>query len=239
MVSRALSLAFYILYLITLAIALWFLLHYSGVPSWVWIFFGVAILIAIIGALMKEFLLVRTVTSSGEIISSGSFTFWLVLYIIFHIAALILIIIGIVLVIRYSTIPWWVWVILAVAIFVSIVSNMILAFAPGASLFAVILSVIAVILFITGVILLIIHSHSPWWVWLIVGLAVLFAILSAIFDGMADRNAVVVHGGCVSPDCKTVTVTTTTAPVTYPVVSAPVISVAPLPGDAYPEQIVD
>lgn len=237
MVSRALSLAFYILYLITLAVALWFLLHYSGVPSWVWIFFGVAILIAIIGSLMKEFLLVRTVTSSGEIITSGSFTFWLVLYIIFHIAALILIIIGIVLVIRYSTIPWWVWVILAVAIFVSIVSNMILAFAPGASLFAVILSVIAVILFITGVILLIIHSHSPWWVWLIVGLAVLFAILSSIFDVMADRNVVIVRSGCVSPDCKTVT--TTTPVVTYPVVSAPIISVEPLPGDAYPEQIVD
>lgn len=243
MVSRALSLSFYIFYLITLAIALWFLLHYSGVQSWVWIFFGIAILIAIIGALMREFLLVRTVTPSGTIIYSNSLKFWLILYVIFHITALILIIVGIVLVIRYSTIPWWVWVVLAIAIFLSIISNMILAFSHGSYIFAIIIFVIALILFIAGVVLLIIYSHVPLWVWLIIGLAVFFAILSVIFDGMADRNKVILQEGCVYPVCppRTFLITPPTTPVitTVPVSTSPVITLSNLPGGAYPEQIVD
>jgi hypothetical protein len=221
MVSRALSLAFYILYLIVLAIALWFLLHYSGVPSWVWIFFGVAILIAIFGVLIKEFLLTRTLTTSGRDVTDSSNSFWLVFFVIMNIIVLILMIIGLIFVIRYSTIPWWVWVILAVAIFFSIISNVIMAFAPGAAIFSIITAVIALVLFIIGVILLIIYSRAPWWVWLIIGLAVLFAILASVFEGMAERNQIIVQETCVigTPDCPMQTFQTVSVVNSPPVVN--------------------
>ena len=164
-----------------LAISLWFLLYYSGVPSWVWILFGVAILIAILGVFIKEVFLKQTITSSGKDVTSEYYTFWSVLYIILHLMAFVLIIAGIVFVIQYSTVPWWVWVILAVAIASSIISTMIMGLSGGSSvgmIFGVIFYIAALVLFIIGIILLIIHSNAPWWVWLIVGLTILFGVMS-------------------------------------------------------------
>lgn len=237
MASRALHLTFYILYLITLSIGLWFLLYYSGVPSWVWIFFGVAMLISIINAIMKELLLVTTITTNGRDVTDSSYTFWLVLYIIMDLIALILIIIGIVLVIRYSTLPWWVWVVLGTAIFFSIMSGILLAFSPGSALFAIILSVIGFIFFIAGIILLITYSQAPWWVWLIFGVAVLFAMLASLFGGMTNTNQVIIQETCLpNPNCPVRTITVTpVAPVT--IARAPV-KISLLPSEDIPEQII-
>ena len=196
MASRALYLTFYILYLMTLAVGIWFLLYYSGVPSWVWTFFAIAILIAIISAVLKEHLLTRTITTSGIDITDSSHSFWLIFYILMNFAALILIVVGIIFVIRYSTIPWWVWFILGAAIFFSIISNIMLALGPIGILFAVLVSLFAFVLFITGIILLIAYSNAPWWVWLIIGLAILFSMLASIFEGIGDRNEIIVVQTC-------------------------------------------
>lgn len=216
MLNRALYLTFYVLYLITLAIAIFFVLHYSGVPSWVWTFFGVGLLILMLAVLVKEFFMKRIITNTGRDITTGSHTFWSVMYILMVLAGIVLLIIGLIFTIQYSSIPWWVWLVLALAIILSIIGNAILAFAPGAFVVAIIMGVLSLILFIVGLILLIIHSNSPWWVWLIVGLAVLFAILAAIFEGLSDKNTLIVMDPC----CETTTQVVTTGTV---------LNVAPTP----------
>lgn len=192
-VSRTYYYIFYILYLITLGVGLWFLLYYSGVPSWVWIFFGAAILITIISVLMKEFLLVGTITTSGKYITNDDYAFWVVLYMIFNITVFILIIVGLIFVIKYSSIPWWVWLILSLGILFSIIGDMLMIFGNVGYIFSLIFNVISLILFIVGVGLVIVYSHAPWWVWLIVGIAILFAIIAGIFEninGSIQRNNV-------------------------------------------------
>lgn len=191
---RTLSLTFYILYLIVLAVALFFLLYYSNVPIWVWSLFLIAILIAIIGVLMKEFLLVRTITVDGVDVTSGYYTFWLILYIVLHLIAIALIIVGLFFVIQYSTIPWWVWLILFLAFIVTIFSNMIRAFFPNSYVWSIIFSLIGLVLFIVGIVFLILYSNSPFWVWLILGIAILFAILSGIFESLSEPNYIVLLG---------------------------------------------
>lgn len=224
MVPRYFYITFYILYLISLAIALWFLLYYSGVPGWVWILFGTAILMEIMCVFIKEILLKQTLTTPGEEIISDSSAFWLILYIILYLAVFILFIIGLAFVIKYSSIPWWVWVILAVAIFCSIVGNIIYALAPGASIFGALFSISAFILFIAGIVLLIIYSNSPLWVWSIIALVIIFNMLAGIFEATSERNQTVVEE-------------------TYPVKVKQVVitqteNVSLLPSSSIPEQVI-
>jgi len=190
-VPRWIYLVFYILYLILLAVSLWFILHYSGVQPWVWSFFGSAILILIICIFIKEFLMTRTFTSQGKHISPGSLTVWSVFYVILHIISFILIIVGLAFVIIQSSIPWWVWVILGVAILLSIISTVILALAPRAHVVSIILSVMALILMVVGIIFLLIYSKSPWWNWLLVGFTIFFAIMAAFFEFISEKNMVI------------------------------------------------
>lgn len=215
MSSRTLYLTFYVLYLIVLAIGLWFLLSYSGVPEWVWTFFGAAIVIVIIGLLMKEFFLYRTVTTSGVDVTVGYYNFWVILYIILHIIAFILLITGLFFVITHSTVPWWVWVILGLAILFSIVSDLIIEISPGFAFVALVTSLISFALFVTGLIFFIMHSNAPWWVWLIIGLAILFAILAAVFERGTEPNVVVVNDPVIAgPPVVTVP---TTVPIVVPI----------------------
>ena len=228
---RALYITFSILYLITLAIVLWFLLYYSGVPSWVWIFFGVAILIAIISLIMREVAIKNVVSSSGKPKSTG-LGVWGVLYILLQIIALILVIIGLIFVIMYSTIPWWVWVILGSAIVLAMIA-VIIAIIPGVGpIIALILLIIAFIAYIVGLILLVIYSDAPWWIWLIIGVMILFGILASIFEGLSERPKVVVVDECS-------TSTTTSCAVIEKSVSTPgTINVDLLPASNIPEQII-
>jgi len=186
MVSRCFYISFYILYLIFLAIALWFFPYYSGVPGWVWIFFAVGILLSIIGVLMKEFLLKRK-----EVVVD-SYTFWLVFYILLHIGVFILIIMGIIFVIQYSNIPWWVWIIIGIAILLSIFSNVFFALNPKGIVWNLIFSISALILYVIGVILLILYSNSPWWVWSILAISIVLYILAVIFEPISERNQIII-----------------------------------------------
>ena len=182
-----------LLYLITLAIALWLVLYYSGVPSYVWIFFGIAILIAIICVLMKEWVLEKSITNLGEDITSGDYSFWLIFFVILQLIAFILIIIGIILVIKYSSVPAWVWIILALALIFSIISTVIYAIYPTNIRLGIFFSILAFTFFIIGIIFLIIYSNSPWWVWLIIGIAIFFYIMTIILEPLSIRNEVIIQ----------------------------------------------
>lgn len=218
-VTRDLYLASYILYLATIALALWFLLHYTGVQPWVWIFFALAILIAIVGVLMKETVLRRKVTSEGVVISPNT-SGWLIFYYILHIMAFILVVVGLGFVIGTSSIPWYVWVILGGAVLFSILSN-IMGAGRGIILPAI-FGVISLVLFVVGIILLVIYSNAPFWTWLIVIIAAIFAILAGIFESVSEREEVV---------------KTTSPPATITLVR-PTTTAIVLPASSLPEQTV-
>lgn len=103
---RVLYLTFVILYLITLAIGLWFLLYYSGVPGWVWIFFAIAIILLIISTMMRE-------TREQN---KKNFDRWGIFFVVLDVISIILMIVGFIFVVMYSTLPWWIWLILGLSI---------------------------------------------------------------------------------------------------------------------------
>lgn len=206
MLPRALHTIFYVAYLLTLALALWFLLHYAKVEAWVWSFFAGAILIAIVGVVVKEVLMKKVYDSTGKLTNAGNYNLWAILYLIFHIMAVILVIVGFIFVIIQSTIPWWVWTILLLAVLLSIVNNMIFAYAPQAFVASLIIGIISLVLFLVAIVLVVIYSKSPWWVWLIVILALIMAILAAVFELAAEKR-----------DITVATVTTTTVTTVAPV----------------------
>ena len=220
--DRGLYLAFYILYLITLAITIWFILYYGNSPGWVFIFFGVALLIAIFGVFIKEFLMKRIINTCGKDITSSSYTFWGAMYLILHIIAFVLIITGLVFAIQYSNIPWFAWLILFFAIFLSIVANMILAYWKNAIIAYNIIAALSFILFIISFILIIIYSTSPWWVWLLAFIALFFAILTVIFESLSVKNHIIVPVVC--PNIFTSTVQSTPCIQSVPCVQPTIIT---------------
>lgn len=226
---RLLHTIFYVLFLVTLAVALWFLFHYDGVQPWVWSLFAGAILIAIIGVIIKETGMKRVYDANGKLTNAGSYKLWAILYLIFHILAFIMLIIGFVFVMIQSTVPWWVWVMLAVGVVLVIVSNMVFAFVPEAYIASLIIAIVALVTIVVGFIFLIVYSKAPWWVWMILILAVIFAVLSFIFELSAEKRDIVT---CTAP-C-----TTPTASATNPVVTSPTVSLLALPAYNIPEQTV-
>jgi len=233
---RALYITFSILYLITLAIVLWFLLYYSGVPSWVWIFFGVAILIAIISLVMSEVAIKKAVSSEGKPVPSRGLGLWSVLFILLQITSIILMIIGLIFVIKYSSIPWWVWVIIASAIILLLIGGIISA--VGGVVVGLIFVIIGYLAYIVGVVLLVIYSDAPWWIWILIGMLILFGILANIFEYMSERQKVVVAdgSGCVTTQTASGTVTNCAISV-KPVAKTTVVTTNLLPTSTIPEQI--
>jgi hypothetical protein len=207
--NRALYVLFYILYLITLAIAIWFLVYYGQVPNWVYIFFLVAIIIMVIGVLIKEFLLQRTRTKSGKDVSKN-ISGWLIAYVAFHILAFLLFITGVVFVGIYGTIAWWILALLAIGIILTVVASMIYAFYPRKELVAYIVYLVGVLIYIAGFILLVYFSDAPWWIWLILLTAVGFSVVASVFEYISEKNEVIVPDlpPKKSPYCKPTTTTT-------------------------------
>lgn len=203
--SRALYVTFYLLYLITLAIGLWFLLYYTDVPMWVWTFFGLAILMIILSFLIQEYLIRKVITSGGTMIQNGMFDGWGLFLFFINIFAIILVITGIAFVVAFSrTIPSWVWLLLGLAILFSFLGNIIAAF--GGVIFSVLSSLIALTLFIIGIIFYITYADAPWWVWMIISLAIIFAIMANIFGSVSDKPLII----CGEPETETECLTTNT-----------------------------
>ena len=183
MVADILYLTCYVIYLILLVVSLWFLLFYSGVPSWVWALFAVALFFAIIGVFIKEFFLIPFDVATEH------YMYWAMFYFIFYFIVLTLIITGTTFAAIYSNIPQWIWVIIGVAIGLSILADITAGF--SFTFTAMFMAIISFTLFIIGIIFLVIYLNAPWWIWIIVSLTVLFAILAAVFKGVSKRNVVV------------------------------------------------
>lgn len=187
--SHRLYIMFYVLYLITLAIAAWFLLFYSGVPSWIWILFGIAIVSLISAVVLKEFFVVQYSVPAGTALTMGPSHFWFWLYILFQVIALILLIVGLVFTIQYSNVPAWIWAILGLGVALIGLSDIIYTLAVDWYWLAVTSVVIGILLLIGGAIGFGLNSTGTlWWVSAILGVAIVFAIIAAIFEALAPTN---------------------------------------------------
>lgn len=176
MISRILYIVFYIIYLILIGVGLWFLLFYFNVPEWVWAFFAIAIVIVIIGVITKE--------------SFFQDHPWTIMYAFLHFIAFTLIIIGIVFIMTYSTMPWWIWTPLILGLIFSILTEMIVELSPNLVAISIFLAMLTFISFIIGLVLLITYGQTPEWLWLIFGLAILFFVLAGIFKAISYRHVV-------------------------------------------------
>lgn len=202
-VHRAFHSSFYLCYLIVFLVFLWFFLYYSGVPRWVfWLFFAGIIIIGI-GVIQKETLMRKRIREDGSEYCHQTRYNWTITYSILHFIALGLIITGLVFVITTSSIPWWVWLLVFLSFIFSIIGTMIHTYSPHAKVWAAVTHFIALALGLTAFVFVIIFSESPYWVWLIYALAVLFAVLAGSFEQVSEKNHVVVTDKC-EEDCSDV-----------------------------------
>ncbi|CAH6419475.1 Hypothetical protein HVR_LOCUS655 [uncultured virus] len=200
---------------------------------WTWILFGVAFLLIIIAFLIKEALVRKIVNSKGQVIDTGMFAGWGIFVFFLNLIAFILIIIGIGFVIAYSkTVPWWVWLLLGLAMLFSFLGNLIASF--GGFVFPLIFGFIALVLFIVGIIFYIIYVKVPWWIWVIIAIAIIFAILANIFESLSQKDVAVVV--CADPAINCSPVVTIADPTTKTKVTT--VNVAALPTANIPEQSV-
>lgn len=188
MLHRGVYITCYFLYLVFLLIALWFLLAYSGVPSWVYIFFVIAVACMIICMLIREFGLQHIETTPNVFQLTKDSSGWAWAYGILHIVALIVGFIGFLFVIIYSSIPWWVWLILGFAALSFMVASTIATYKPHLHVLSVFFSVTGLVLYVVSLAYIIIYAHAPWWVWLILGFAAFFAIAANVSEPLSDKN---------------------------------------------------
>jgi hypothetical protein len=210
-VHRAFHVTFYILFLIMLGVVLWFLLYYAGVPGWVWSLFGAALVIAIIGVIIKEVLIKKKeAPCTGEILSPNPLAGWSLAYYIFHVIAFLLIITGIVLVIIYGNYPWWLWILLGVGVALIIIAAMMHVGSAerGIKITAFVLAVIGTITLAVFEVLLVVYADAPWWIWVLIAVMILFGILSGGLEPISAEN-LVAPGACPKPCPETVPLVST------------------------------
>ena len=184
----------FIIFLIGLMVALWFLAIYTNVPSWVGWLFVVGIVILVMGALIKECVMVN-------------YCYWNTIYIAVQILGLLVILGGTYFAISYSNINWGVWVLFALAIIFTVVGNMLMALIPDNTAYGIIVSITGFIIFI--VLLFALISQGPrsintdltlngvFWYFPFVALIIIIGIISVLFEGSSEC----VNRCCLDPCC--------------------------------------
>lgn len=178
-ISRAFYISFYTGYLVSLSASIALLLTYSGAPLWVWSFYGVAILLFIVGLFIKEVFLKEEVSiETGHPMNKTSINGWSIVYGIGSLIAAMLLFIGIGFSVFYSTIPVWVWIVFTISITLFIASTTVLGIWPDQTLTSTILNIIGMILFVVAVLGIAVSSNAPWWVWLSLFITVSLGLIS-------------------------------------------------------------
>ena len=192
---RGLYIATFILYLVALLFALWFILHYLEVPAWVWIFFFVGLLIPMIGLIIKETLIKYTYEDGVLVVDSDS-AGWSIVFITFHIIAFSSITAGFVFVILYSAVPAWVWLLFGLSIIFSLIASIVVTVANVNQTAIWILAIVILILYVSALIAFIAQTDIPSWVWLIFVVALILGILANILESytspIVSKNIIIV-----------------------------------------------
>lgn len=192
-ISRIWYLIFYMIYISLLLTALWFMISLSNVPTWVFFLFLAACIIWVLIAVGRETLLVNEMLPDGTIIVSPLTGFWRVSYWLLGATATGLTMAGFIIAILYSTIPWWVWLLILVSWLLSFLAQSIgmATKAQSGWVFSIFISVLAFITYIVAIIMIVIYANMPWWVWLMFGLAFLFSIIASVLEPFSKTGTVV------------------------------------------------
>ena len=189
-VSRAVHIALYVLYLVALAVLLWFLLYFTDVPAWVWILLVVPLAIFAIGLAIKETVMKGTKIVNGPSVYHAN-QGWEIFYVIAHIMAFLILGVGFIFVMLYSNIQWWVWPFFGLGIVFTIMATMFLGLLPGNRILPLVFGILGVGSMVTGLILILALSSAPWWVWILGALTALLLVLTGLFEFLAEENVTV------------------------------------------------
>lgn len=203
-VPRGLYITFYILYLIALAATIYFVLHYSNVPQWVFYLYVSGFALAFVGLIIKETVMRHVIKADCEIVNVSSARGWSIFYGILHLAAFILIITGIGFTIAHATIPWWPWVLIAIGIVASILASFILSWSTSAvwRWIAGVLTLSALILEVVGLIYVVIYSKAPSWIWGLIAAVIVLGIATHFFEQISEPNVIVMEDVAIVPKIK-------------------------------------
>lgn len=186
----------YIIYLIFLMISLWFLAIYTNVPTWVGWLFVIGIVLLIMGALIKEYVMI-------------DYCYWFSIYIVLNIIGLLALIAGAFFAITYSNITWGVWILFTVGIIFTVVGNMLTALLPDNMAYGIIVSITGFIILI--LLLFAVFSQGPrsinadltlnniFWYFPFLALTFIIGILSVIFEGLT--GSIVRCNSCTNSCC--------------------------------------
>jgi hypothetical protein len=210
---RALYVTFYVLYLVVMALVLWFMVHYTDIPAWIYILLVVPLAIFVIGLAVKETVM------KGQLYPDGTTTYhlnggWVIFYIIAHIAAFIMFGTGIVLAMANDSQHWWGWLLFGMGFLMTILATMLLTLLPKRLAWAIVVAVLGYIMMIAGAIIVLFFAQPEWWGWTILAVAVILGVLAFVFELMVEEN--VMPAGCGPYPCPTVVAPSTTTIITTP-----------------------
>lgn len=216
---RALYVTFYVLYLVMVALVLWFMVHFSDIPAWIYILLVVPLAIFVIGLAVNETVM------KGQRYPDGTITYrlnagWVIFYIIAHIAAFIMFGTGIVLAMVHDSHHWWGWLLFGLGFAFTILAFMLLALVPHNVAWAIVVAILGFIMMVAGAIIVLFFASPEWWAWTVFAVAALLGVLAFIFAVLAEPNVMLFSTaqpeGCGPYACPTVTGPATTTIITAP-----------------------
>ena len=188
--TRIMHMIFYILYLILVAVIIWFLLYYSKVPAWVYTFYIVTILILISSVFIREFCLIRKASPLNLTLNASSFTPWLISYVVLNIITILLVIVGVSFTIQYSTIPYWVWILLGFGTIFIVMSILLVAISPKTLLVSIFFTLIGLVSHIIAIVYLMFSASIPGWMWFLLLPAFICFFLSNLFEHLSKKVSI-------------------------------------------------
>jgi hypothetical protein len=213
-IARGVYIALYVIYLVLVALLLWFFLHFAKVPAWVWILLVVPIAIFLVGLALKETVIKGERRPDGTLVFHTS-TGWEVFYIAAHVVAFIVFGIGFIFAMINSDIQWWIWPFFGIGTVLTVVATMFFALLPTSRVVGLTFGIIGIILMLVGGVLILVSTEAPWWAWLLGGLVGLLAILTLIFEYVAAENVRDVVNAPITMTTVPTVAGTTTVPTNY------------------------
>jgi hypothetical protein len=178
-----------VFYLILIAIALWGLIFYSGIPSAVVAPFVVAVALLLISIFIKEYCLRQTYDESGKAVGSAYYTWWVFFYVLLVLMALIALGIGLYYCVRDSTVNAWGFITLIVGMMLVAIATGILAIWQTAFVWFIIFAIVGAILLALGFFLFLVYlTGVQWWVFLVLAIAIILCYIALILEPLSNQN---------------------------------------------------
>jgi hypothetical protein len=139
------------------------------------------------------------------------YDYYVWIYVAINVVGLILIVAGLVYAVLNSTIVWYVWAALGLALILSIIGNMLAAIIPSDFVYSCSISIVAFFIWVIVLILLIgngpiainldLTLNNMFWFFPFLCLVIIFGILSVIFEGYSTNPCCPQMPCCVENPC--------------------------------------